>query len=189
MPKYVIALILGAVSVVVAVVLIRRRRDQYAPPPEAARKPADVLGEHHHVFEGLYEPLYQALRSDREAQLRQVLEEWDIRARHANDDQLNRAWHARAGTRSAPLSDAVSDQSMRELGTRLAAAVADAGIIRDGRASFLIDDDDIRRYRFDRAPQAGLMAEVEIPCWTAGRQVVERGIAHQRKAPTTPSPG
>jgi hypothetical protein len=189
MPRYVIALALGAATAVVAIVLIRQRHSQPPPPVEAAEEPADVLAERHDIFEGLYEPLYQALRSDHEDQLRHVLSEWDIRARNANDDRLGRAWQALARTGSARPIDAVTDQSARALGTRLAAAVADAGIIRDNRTSFLIDEDDERRYRFDRAPQAGCLAEVEIPCWTVGRQVVERGIAHQRKTPTTQSPG
>jgi hypothetical protein len=184
-----IALIAAAASAVAAVVLVRRRRGQYPSQFEAAEKPADVLAEHYNIFEGLYEPLYQALRSDRDDQLREVLNEWDIRARHVDDDRLKRAWQALAGTESVPLSEVVADQPMRELGTRLAAAVADAGIIRDDRASFLIDDDNERRYRFDRAPETGSMAEVEIPCWTVGPQVAERGIAHLRETPTTQSPG
>lgn len=184
-----IALVAGAASAVAGVVLVRRRRGQRPARFEAAEKPADVLAEHYNAFEGLYEPLYQALRSDREDQLRQVLDEWDIRARNANDDRLNRAWQTLAETEPAPPHDAVTDEPIRALGTMLAAAVADAGIIRDNRTSFLIDEDDERRYRFDQAPQTGCMAEVEIPCWTVGRQVVERGIAHQREAPTAQSRG
>lgn len=183
------ALLAAAASAVAAVVLVRRRRGQSPPQTEAAEKPADVLAERYNIFEGLYEPLYQALRSDRDDQLREVLNEWDVRARHADDDRLNRAWQALTGTESVPLSEVVTDQPMRELGARLTAAVADAGIIRDDRASFLIDEDTERRYRFDRAPETGGIAEVEIPCWTVGQQVVERGIAHQRETPTTPSPG
>jgi hypothetical protein len=179
----------AAASALVAVIMVRRHRGQSRPLPDAGPEAADVLAAHHDIFDGLYEPLYQALRSDHEDQLRQVLNEWEIRARHADDSRLDQAWQALAGAGSASPGDAVTDQSLRELGARLAGAVADVGIVRDDRTSFLIDEDDKPRYRFDHAPQAGHMADVEIPCWTVGRHVVERGIAHQRKTPTTQSPG
>jgi len=183
--KRLIAVIAGAASAVAAIVLVKRRRGESQAPAEAPEKPAEVLAEHYHLFEGLYEPLYLALSNDRDDQLREVLNEWDIRARHA-DNRVNRAWQELARTGSVPLSE-VTGQPVRELGTRLAAAVADAGITRDDRTSFLIGEDDKRRYRFDQEPQTGSMAEVEIPCWTAGQQVAERGIAHQSTTSATSS--
>ena len=177
-----IALIAAAASAVAA---IGRRRSESPAPAEAPEEPAEILADNSHVFDGLYEPLYQALRNDRDDQLQEVLNEWDIRARHA-DNRVNRAWRELARTGSVPLSE-VTGQPVRELGTRLAAVVADAGIIRDDRTSFLIGEDDKRRYRFDQEPQTGTMAEVEIPCWTAGQHVAERGIAHQSTTSTTSS--
>src|SRR5262249_29875765 len=78
----------AAASALRAGVSLRRQRPQSPPLPAAAPEAADVLAEHHEAFDGLYEPLYQALRSDHEDQLRQVLNEWEIGARHADDSRL-----------------------------------------------------------------------------------------------------
>jgi hypothetical protein len=138
-----------------------------APAPPARGDAETEFAANVRVFEGLYEPLHLACERDQDgATCHEILEEW----------------HARARAKGlAALASVIQNGSASVDGLGRGHAwletLSSWGMQRDERSSFEITDEERLRYRIGGAREPGGRAEIELPCWTYGNSVIERGIA------------
>lgn len=139
-------------------------------------------------FGGLYESLHMACTVARDAdECREVLSEWEVRLTNISGEALQQKWRdvVREATGLSEFGggEAANDEAVFLLGARWRELLSSWGMERDERTTFVLEEDEKRRYRISGDRQVGEQLEVELPCWTYKGEVIERGIARTVAAP------
>lgn len=135
-------------------------------------------------FEGLYEGLYQIYMGDLPAEKAlRILRGWETRVQNAGTPALSAEW-SHVVTRATgtawlgepeELDRAVASEIAQEWYSLLVAW----GVARDTRRTLRVDDQARDRYILNGDPMDGETVSVELPAWTCGSQVAEKGLAYR----------
>jgi hypothetical protein len=158
-------------------------------PP--TNRPISTTAAHVEVLNGLspvagnFNGLYGALRKVASGQVNgrtgyNVIRDWERRIQQTRTAFLNSAWSelvlSTIGT-TFVTDQTLSDQSISAVAKGWLDQLTKWGVRADLRSRFCIDEEACARYHFEGDYELGDTAVPELPCWTLGEQVVERGLA------------
>jgi hypothetical protein len=108
-----------------------------------------------------------------------VIRDWERRIQQTRAVFISSAWNELilSTTGARFVTETFSDQSISSIAKGWLEQLGKWGISADPQPRFRIDEKVCERYHFAGEYELGDTAVPELPCWTLGEQVVEKGLA------------
>jgi hypothetical protein len=150
--------------------------ESIAIPVEVPKGLPSVVGN----FNGLYGALHKVASGQVKGRTGyNVIRDWERRIQQTRAAFLSSAWteHVLSTTGATSVAETSSDQSISAIAKGWLEQLRKWGVRTDLRPRFRIDEGVCAQYHFDGDYELGDTAVPELPCWTLGEQVVEKGLA------------
>jgi hypothetical protein len=131
-------------------------------------------------FNGLYGALHKVASGQVKGRTGyNVIRDWERRIQQTRAVFISSAWNELilSTTGARFVTETFSDQSISAIAKGWLEQMSKWGVCADPRSRFRIDEGVCERYHFDGDFDLGDTAVPQLPCWTLGEQVVQKGLA------------